>query len=115
MAWIRNNLCIAGLTDENDAMMTLMGAEEVQHSLAGILKKLDDQQLLGTERRPSVPTGEPSLEINTLRRPSVAIDEPSLDTNMLRRPSVPIEEPPLDINKQSEAKGQDSLLATGFV
>jgi len=64
MAWIRNNLCIAGLTDENDAMMTLMGAEEVQQSLVGILKKLDCQELLGTARRPSVPTSEPSLDIN---------------------------------------------------
>jgi len=41
MAWVRNNLCVAGLTDENDAMMTIMGAEEVQQSLVGILKKLD--------------------------------------------------------------------------
>lgn len=63
MAWIRNNLCIAGLTDENDAMMTLMGAEEVQQSLVGILKKLDFSQVLGAARRPSVPIGEPSLDI----------------------------------------------------
>jgi len=63
MAWIRNNLCIAGLTDENDAMMTLMGAEEVQQSLVGILKKLDCKQVLGAERRSSVPIDEPSLDI----------------------------------------------------
>jgi len=41
MAWIRNNLCVATLTDENDAMMTLMGAEEVKHNLIGIIKKFD--------------------------------------------------------------------------
>jgi len=41
MAWVRNNLCVAGLTDENDAKMTLRGAEEVQTSLVGILKRLD--------------------------------------------------------------------------
>jgi len=44
MAWVRNNLCIAGLTDENDAKMTLMGAEEVQQSLVGILKRLDKKK-----------------------------------------------------------------------
>lgn len=64
MAWIRNNLCIAGLTDENDAMMTLMGAEEVQQSLVGILKKLDFKQVLGAEKQPLVPIDEPSLDIN---------------------------------------------------
>merc|ERR1719510_2747704 len=41
MAWIRNNLCVATLTDENDAMMTLMGAEEVKNSLIGIIKKFN--------------------------------------------------------------------------
>jgi len=44
MAWVRNNLCVAGLTDENDAKMTLMGAEEVQQSLVGILKRLDKKK-----------------------------------------------------------------------
>jgi len=44
MAWVRNNLCVAGLTDENDAMMTIMGAEEVQQSLVGILKRLDEKK-----------------------------------------------------------------------
>jgi len=44
MAWVRNNLCVAGLTDENDAKMTLMGAEEVQESLVGILKRLDTKK-----------------------------------------------------------------------
>jgi len=44
MAWVRNNLCVAGLTDENDAKMTLMGAEEVQESLVGILKRLDSKK-----------------------------------------------------------------------
>merc|ERR550534_3404498 len=44
MAWVRNNLCVAGLTDENDAKMTLMGAEEVQQSLVGILKRLNKKK-----------------------------------------------------------------------
>jgi len=44
MAWVRNNLCIAGLTDENDAMMTLMGAEEVQESLLTMMKKIDEKE-----------------------------------------------------------------------
>jgi len=38
---VRNNLCVAGLTDENDMMMTIMGAEEVRSSLVDILEKLD--------------------------------------------------------------------------
>jgi len=44
MAWVRNNLCVAGLTDENDAKMTLMGAEEVQQSLVAILKRLNNKK-----------------------------------------------------------------------
>lgn len=44
MAWIRDNVLVASMSDEQDAKMVLMGSREIQRSLHDILKRLTDKR-----------------------------------------------------------------------
>merc|ERR1719433_1983403 len=83
MAWIRNNVKVSAMVDENDAEMTKQGAEEVRDALIRILAEVSpDSKTKNTEEEVIEPKFEDAKEKPQFVLPDVVAVSPTPDLNV---------------------------------